>query len=75
MIRLFYLYVVWLNLPFAQFLECEGLHDRDLIGVVADESGHRDFPDLVQLRDKISVIVSCLTKDEPNILLIHKLDR
>ena len=59
MIRLFYLYEVWLNLPFAQFLECEGLHDLDLIRVVADEAGHRDFSDLVQLRDKI--LIRCLT--------------
>ena len=43
-----------LDLPITQFLEREWLHDLDLIGVVADEAGHRDFADLIQLQDKIS---------------------
>ena len=38
-------------LPCTQFLEGEGLHDLDLIRVVADEAGHRGLADLVQLQD------------------------
>ena len=39
-------------LPCTQFLEGEGLHDLDLIRVVADEACHRGLADLVQLQDK-----------------------
>ena len=42
------------DLPITQFLEREGLHDLDLIRVVADEAGHRDLADLIQLQDEIS---------------------